>query len=130
MKQAEEIQFRLMARDIPVTIVKAAADGDIEDEIIEKLSGCRLALIFGTEDYGEQGTVHESTRGELLYILDWKIPFFLIQMCKQFRDRTTCFRLPSSVKSYQLDVRANIEDALISEIVMKYHSIPVSGSTT
>jgi hypothetical protein len=124
MAQAEKIQALLRARDIEATIVKVSSGGDIEARIVAGLSTCRLALIFGTEDYGEEGTVHYSTRGELLYILDQKIPFFLLKMCSQFKDQTTCFRLPSAVSYYPLKVGAKADESLISEIVTKYNSVP------
>ncbi len=89
MAQAEEIQTLLSAHDIEATIIKVLSGGNILAKIVDSLSTCRMALIFGTEDYGEEGTVKFSTRGELEFIQDNNIPFFLLKMCDNFRDPTT-----------------------------------------
>jgi hypothetical protein len=117
------LREKLRACDIDATIIDVLAGMDIEGEIIFHLTTCRLVVIFGTEDYGAEGTVKYSTREELGFIRDQNIPFFLIKMCSQFKDPKTVFRLQSNVAHYPHEVGVPIPDELVEHIARRYYGM-------
>eukprot|EP00911_Craspedida_sp_UC1_P002972 UC1_evm1s2170 len=73
---------------------------DLKRVIVDALCSCRLALILGSKTYGAKGETNFSTEAELDFILEEKIPFFLVKMCDRFKESSTRFVLKSSIAHY------------------------------
>lgn len=60
-----------------------------------------MAIIMGSVTYGKNTASNFSTYQELFYILDEKLPFFLIKMCDRFSEADTRFQLNSGVAYFK-----------------------------
>ncbi len=107
---------------INAVIIQEERGNNIFDRIIDRLTTCRMVVIFGTHDYGDKGTVNFSTNEELDFILMEKIPFYLIKMCDKFVSRTR-FRLPDGINYRRLAVGEPLPPDLVHEVVNKYDSL-------
>ena len=68
---------------------------DVMENVLDAFDECKVAIIFGTESYGERGDATFSSKEELEFIMKEEMPFFLIKRCKNFKDPLA--------KSYLLD---------------------------
>jgi len=119
--QALEAKSLLEPKGIPTFVVKVDAGGDIKEEVVSKLSSCRMVLIMGSADYGVPGTTSYGTDNEIEFIIDNKIKYFFVKMCDEFQSSRTRFNLPRTISCYHLAEGAGIPEDLITEIVKKYN---------
>ena len=54
---------------------------DISKQIAKALAECKLAIILGSETYGQETESFFSTYNELAFILAEKKPFYLVKTC-------------------------------------------------
>lgn len=128
-KEAEQVKRALVERRINAVIINTEAGENVEIEVANALSECKLAILFANEDYGEVTNCTYSTYGELGYILDHKKPFILIKMCQTYASSVTRLRLPSSISSIFWAPGMPIPPDLTHRILEKYHAITGLAST-
>ena len=98
--EANAVKRGLEAAGISVFLCNIPSGQDLADAVIMALTHCKLAVIFGTETYGQETASSFSTFQELRYIVDKKKPFFLLKMCDAFVEARTDFHLPSTISYY------------------------------
>ena len=82
--RGECIKELLEAVGFTVYLASLLAGDNIDDDVIENLHTSKMALILGSETYGEATKSKVNTKKELGFILDKEKPFFLLKMCKHF----------------------------------------------
>lgn len=123
MNEAILLKAELAKRGVHAVIVNVESGQSIEEEVIEKIDQCKLAVLFATADYGVKGTVNFSTREELEFIKQEKKPFFLIKMCDSYNDPTTRFRLPDSISYVDWRVGRPIPSDLVAKLIARLESV-------
>ena len=94
------LQAALEAKNMSVFLCDVAPGENLASAVVNALTHCKLAVIFGTETYGQETASSFSTFQELRYIVDKKKPFFLLKMCDAFVEARTDFHLPSTISYY------------------------------
>lgn len=103
------LQQALEGLGFKVFLCNVEPGGDIATAIIDALSDCKLAVILGTETYGQKTGVGYSTFEELRFIFDRQKPFLLVEMCREFKEREALFRLTSDIAFYLWQPRSAAE---------------------
>jgi len=100
---AEALKVELEAKGVSTFVCAVPVGESIAKQIIDNLMHCKLAVILGSETYGQQTDSPFSTYDELTALRDHKIPFFLVKTCAEFKEAHAKFHLPPSI-SYGLSL--------------------------
>ena len=82
--RGKNIEELLKAVGFKVYLASIKAGANIDDNVLDHLYASKMAIIFGSETYGEVTKSNVNTRTELNVILEEKKPYFLIKMCNKF----------------------------------------------
>lgn len=131
MPEAKALKRRLAQRGIQAFLCDVPPGEDIARAVIHALHNCELAVILGTATYGTETKSSFSTFQELRYIFDRKIPYFLVKMCREFRDPEALFRLSSNISYYPWQPtgveRQCVPQALVDQIAQRLASVQRGG---
>ncbi len=87
----------------------AEPDADMAPTVASALSQAKLAVILGTESYGEETTAGFNSHQQLRYIIEHKKAFMLIKMCDCFTQQQTRSWLPDTVPHYRWQPKSEAE---------------------
>ncbi len=120
--EAKVLKSALEAYGISTYLCNVSPGDDIEDDIIDALENCQLAIIMGSLTYGQKTSSKFSTFEELQFIRNEK-PYFLIKMCDKFELGKTRFKIPESISYVQWPPGTAIPDTVVPGIIQKLASI-------
>eukprot|EP01040_Poterioochromonas_malhamensis_P014918 gene14918-16605_t len=126
-KEGKLFKNALEAKGISTFLCAVDPGGGIKREIVNALNECHLAIIMGTQTYGQDTRVGFSTFEELRFICKEK-PFFLIKMCDTFEEPETRFSLPDSVSWFPWTPGSPMPNDLLSKIIAKLESVRTIAS--
>jgi hypothetical protein len=118
-EQALQLKDALEAVGVSTYVCKTRCGDDILTEIGEAIADCELAVVLGTETFGEKTGGFFSTWEELTAIKSEKKPIFLIKMCDQFRFPNVRFCFPSNIAYTEWLPYTDMPADLVEEILGK-----------
>ena len=83
----------------------------------------KLIVIFGSRTYGDPGTTTFGTDKERDFIMDRKIPYFLIKMCDRFEDLETFFSIPRRFRYEFWKPGDPLSDRLVNKVIERFDNI-------
>jgi fibronectin type 3 domain-containing protein len=92
---------------------------DLLTEISHAIEDCELAVIMGSETFGEKTDGYFSTLDELKAIKSEEKPIFLIKMCERFRYAETRYCFPKSFLYFLWQPHTNMPNDLVDSILDK-----------
>eukprot|EP00730_Choanoeca_flexa_P001200 TRINITY_DN10526_c0_g2_i6.p1 TRINITY_DN10526_c0_g2~~TRINITY_DN10526_c0_g2_i6.p1 ORF type:complete len:358 (+),score=78.27 TRINITY_DN10526_c0_g2_i6:73-1146(+) len=125
---AEALKAKLEAKGVSVFVCAVAAGGDLVDEIVRNIVGCRLVVILGTKTYGKDTGVGFCTADELKYIISDKKEILLVKMCVEFEVDIARFRLGAHIMHHPWQPadeaeQRQVPEELVSGILGKLNSL-------
>ena len=153
MDEAKLLQQKLSELNLSAFICEIPAGDDIKSVVIHKLEHAKLVVVLGTQTCryfyprsdicsfcpwkahsvsiyiyptyvsDGHGTVNFSTKEEMEFFLDEKIPFFLVKMCEHFEEAVTRFNFGSSVSYVKWLPGEEMPSTLPREIAEKMAAI-------
>jgi hypothetical protein len=129
MKEAKLLRSKLTALGLNVFICEVEPGGNIMEEVSSNLDACTMALVLGTETYGQKGSVSYSTKEEMAFIMGEHKPYFLVKMCERFAGPQTRLTFNQNI-SYELWLKGTpMPSDLPDKIKAKLDSIKVPAGT-
>lgn len=127
-REAEFVKNELIRLGINAVIIDAELGRSITDSVFNSLEECKMAIIFGNEDYGEDTNSPFSSYSELRYIINERKPFVLIKMCDSFKIPSTKGYLPRDTNCIFWKQNDHIPSGVIEKILAEYRKYASSVS--
>jgi hypothetical protein len=119
LERALQLKEALNAVGVSAYVCETRHGDNLVTEISHAIANCELAIILGSETFGEKTDGHYSTWEELTFIKDEQKPIFMIKMCERFKHPEVRFCFPKDILHFRWDPGMAMPDDLVEEILDK-----------
>jgi hypothetical protein len=119
LREAQKLRDALEDVGVSTYLCETLPGDNLLTEISHAMDDCELAVIMGSETFGEKTGSTCSTLQELQFIIDEEKPFVLIKMCDRFKHPETRVLLPKSCLHIEWKPRTPMPEDLVDSILDK-----------
>jgi len=122
--EAKEMEAALQQRTRKTIRVNELPGADLAAVVAEAIDECDLAVVLGSETYGEKTSGMIDTYKELQFIMSEQKPIFLIKACDRFKNSATRMLLDFNTMTHtEWKLGSRMPDGLVEDIMQTLRNI-------